>query len=282
MHKTKRLSFLTFTVVTFLCAFSGPNASAKNDVIIVPARQRMVALAFDIQSLRDLVMITYRGTTDTEQPLLHVWEPKTKAWRELSSDGFSVGQFMSSQPDTIYLVGTENSIPKMVIEGAAQARTVVRIDSISIAEVVNTLDQTMKFSESEWAALQERHGLQTRDLNYERRKWGRFGPPPGTVKASDEPAVQEEVPVMEAPSADHVEPLPEATEATAEDQASTPFVMDNNASQPLAPDEAPAVVAEAPVRAEKGSAAVEDNRLSTIATETPVAPSAGSLSPEDK
>jgi len=300
MHSSSIRGFILFTMAMVSVLTAGSAQAARKDVLVVPARQRTVALAFDVQAMRDLVMITYRGTASTGSPLMHVWTPSAKAWRELSPEEYAFGQFMTSQPGTLFLVGTDHDLPASVIEGAAQAAKVIRIDSISMAEVANTLDQHLKFSTREWKALSERHGLQTRDLNYERRKWGRFGPPPSARPAEPEKTVfpDDEFPqdMTESPdaatdTADAVPAEPKTDDATTsvdggtpteapapviepaiepviEPETPEPFVLDASAGAPLEPEAAvpPAV----PAIEEKGATPPAD--LPTI----------DELLPEDK
>lgn len=266
------------------------DAARKQDVLVVPARQRTVALAFDVRALRDLVMITYRGTAATETPLMHVWSPSANAWQELAPEAFAFGQFMSEQPGTLFLIGSDRDLPASVIAGASQAAQVVRIDSISMAEIANTLNQHLKFSPREWRTLAERHGIQTRDLNYEQRKWGRFGPPPSARPAAPETTPSTEAVEAEDPTAEDTTDSTElmtpaeparavATEpvaiqpepAVAEPEATPPFVLDASVGAPLEPETSvPADETAAPVIEEKG------------ATPPAALPSIDELLPEDK
>ncbi len=236
-----RFILIALTLVPFL-ATGTAQAARKQDVLVVPARQRTVALALDVRAMRDMVLITYRGTASTGTPLMHVWSSSANAWQELAPEAYAIGQFMPSQPGTLILIG--NDVPASVIEGAAQAEKVIRIDSVSIAEMANLLNQHLNFSSREWKALAERHGMQTRDLNYEKRKWGRFGPPKS--ERTDEQMPQE---VTESPEAavaapevaDPVETAKPDIAATAPEtkpEAAAPIVIDASAGAPLEPEAA--------------------------------------------
>lgn len=243
-----RLNLIALVLVPFLAAGS-VQAARRQDVLVVPARQRTVALALDVRAMRDMVMITYRGTASTGTPLMHVWSSSANAWQELAPEAYAIGQFMPLQPGTLFLIGSD--VPASVIDGAAQAAKIVRIESVSIPEIANTLNQHLNFSAREWKALAERHGMQTRDLNYEKRKWGRFGPPSSEQPALEKPSMPEEdMPDELTPEA----PAPEV-------------VLDAAAGAPLEPEAAvaPVVVATPPVTPvieEKGS--VQQIALPTI------------------
>ncbi len=259
-------------------------AAHKQDVLVVPARQRTVALAFDVRAMRDMVMITYRGTAATKTPLMHVWSPSANAWQELSAEAYAFGQFTPGQLGTLFLIGADRDLPASVIEGGSQAATVVRIDSISMAEIANTLNQHLSFSTREWAALAERHGLKTTDLNYERRKWGRFGPPrsdrpaePAKSAFPDDELPQDipEAPEPQAEPAPVQEPVPVAPPAPViEPEQPAPFVLDASVGAPLEPEKVavPVVVATPPV-----TPVVIEEKGATAAL-----PTIGELLPEDK
>jgi len=261
-----RFSLIALTLVPFLAG--NAQAARRQDVLVVPVRQRTVALALDVRAMRDLVLITYRGTASTGTPLMHIWSPAANAWQELAPESYAIGQFMPSQPGTLFLIG--NDVPASVIEGAAQAAKVVRIDSVSISEIANTLNQNLKFTPREWTALAERHGMQTRDLNYERRKWGRFGPPPSErpeAEIPQESTVSPEVavadPEVTAPVTSEVE---STTPATIKPEVVAPIVLDASAGAPLAPEAAVSPSAnEAPVAPViEGKKSVPEVALPTI------------------
>lgn len=265
-----RFTLVALTLVPFLAAGSA-QAARQQDVLVLPARQRTVALALDVRAMRDMVMITYRGTASTATPLMHIWSSSANAWKELAPEAYAIGQFMPSQPGTLFLIGSD--VPASVIEGAAQAAKVVRIDSVSIPEIANTLNQHVKFSSREWKALAERHGMQTRDQNYERRKWGRFGPPTSARSAEEVP--QEVTESMEnAVAAPVVAELLKAAknnvEATAPVtkpvEAAAPIVLDASAGPSLEPDAAvlPAATVQPAPPVIKEKASVPQADLPTI------------------
>jgi hypothetical protein len=263
------------------------DAARKQDVLVVPTRQRTVALAFDVRAMRDLVMITYRGTASTQNPLMHVWSPSANAWQELSAEAYAFGKFTTSQPGTIFLIGSDSDLPASVIEGASQASKVVRIDSISIAEMANIFNQHLAFSPREWKALAERHGLQTTDLNYERRKWGRFGPPPsertGVQKAPVFPAdelpkdIEQGIPTREATPV-KINQKQTTPAAVAPPTPPAPITLDVSAAgASLEPEAAatPSVIATPPVT----PVVIEEKGARTPPT---ALPTIGDLLPEDK
>jgi hypothetical protein len=145
-------------------------------VLVVPARHTIIKLAFDIMALRDVALVAYDKDPDIEGPFLHVWNAETPAWDRLTLDEYNVGAFCDKVPNEMILVGYSADLPATVIAGASQANKVTRIDTLNLVTIVNTLDKSMKFTPSEWKVLAKRHRLEIKDMNYERRRWGRYGP----------------------------------------------------------------------------------------------------------
>jgi len=160
-----------------LCTSTMAARHNSADVLVVPSRYTVVQFAFDIVALRDVALVAYSDNPKSEEPLLHAWNADSGAWKRITVDEYAVGAFSSEEPDEMILVGSDSDLPDTVIAGASQAKNVTRIKTLGIVDLVNTLHKRMKFSEREWNLLAERHGLKIKDLNYERRRWGRYGPP---------------------------------------------------------------------------------------------------------
>ncbi len=290
------LSWVAIVTGTALCALTPRSHAAEIDILIIPARSRVIALAFDVHALRGTRLISYRSGPGT--PLLHYWDAPARHWRQLTVEEYSFGKFMPQPARTIYLVGTDAVLPAAVIEGAGQGHALIRIQSVNIADIVNVLNQTLKFTTREWRDLAQRHGLETRDENHERRRWGRFGKPgsPRHETIQPQPAggeVQQDEPpdatTEEEPEA-HADlgPAPEAP-SPVEADAEEPWLFDQ-ATHTLAPEEPEAPVApDAPaVRAESipgimESIPVEKGRPAAIFPSDAVIPQETSdMQPEDK
>ncbi len=284
MNRRNASCLKSLVLVAALGATAGPAVAAKNDVLVVPAVARMVGLAFDVQALRDVVLITYRGNAASKTPLLHVWNPTSGAWKQLSAEEYAFGQFMSTKPGTFYIVGTDSNLPSSVEKGAELAQKVIRINTLNVAETANTFNETMKFSEREWQALSDRHGLQTRDMNFEKRKWGRYGPPgshgknprvapaPATstvaalAKEEATPSTVQTPDAAKSVEEPAAEPVAEpAAEPVATPDTSAAPIPDTSASQSLDPEDLP-----------------EAKPLKTVIRDESAVPAAAPVNPEDK
>ncbi len=151
--------------------------SYSSDVLVVPSRFTIIQLAFDVAALRDVSLIAYESSNGDEEPVLHVWNKTSSSWENLTIDEYSIGSFLATTPREMILIGSDKDLPASLISGASQAKRVTRIDSLNVAPVINELNKSMKFSQQEWKVLAERHGLQIKDRNEERRRWGRYGDP---------------------------------------------------------------------------------------------------------
>ena len=68
----------------------------ETTLVIVPARPRMVQLAFDLADMRPVVVLSCRGGARAADPLLFVWT--NGAWQYVSPDDFRERRFVSEWP----------------------------------------------------------------------------------------------------------------------------------------------------------------------------------------
>jgi hypothetical protein len=172
------------------------------DVLVVPARHRIVQFAFDISALRDTALVAYDEAPDGEGTVLHAWDDDAESWILLTADEFAIGAFSDLELRDMFLLGSDDDLPSIIITGASQAKSVTRIDSLNLKDVANGLNASMRFKSREWKALSKRHGLQIKDLNYERRRWGRYGPPSKKQPATETSAAPMEEQPIEDPELD--------------------------------------------------------------------------------
>ena len=234
-----------YVVLVALATLWGSAAGAANStVLVVPSRHTIVQLAFDIQALRGTKLIAYDKNRDTDEIVLHTWDTGQQAWSRMTLDEYAMGAFSQGVPDEIILVGSDTDLPAVVMSGASIAKKVTRIDTLNLVTVVNTLHKSMKFKPREWKIIAERHGLEVEDKNYERRRWGRYGPP-NKDKTTEDQETEEAKDTMDA--------------LDAELEAETEMPIEEKGLE-LAPEEAPETVVtpEADVTAEATVAEAEE------------------------
>jgi len=194
-------------------------------VLVVPARHTVVRFAFDIAAIRDVTLVAYGGETPQGEQLLHVWNAEAKKWTFLSMDEFSFGQFLPDVPDTVILIGASRDMPEFITANAPAAKRVINIPSINPMPMANRLNERMRFSPREWRMLAKRHGLKIKDLNEERRRYGRYGPP---GKRVERPRAADPEPVVEdAPEPTVIEETPPARE---------PIALEEKGMEPAEPE----------------------------------------------
>lgn len=186
-------------------------AARRGTVLVVPRRPTLVQIGFDVIYLRPAVMVCYETGLGLDVPAVSVWDTTTSAWRRMSLAHYQSGNFLAFSPKRAIIVGTEAELPASIGAGATWAGETVRIANLSMDDVFNALNQTLHFSGREWEWLAKRYGLQIRDLNVERRRYGRYGPPGGRpaeplIKVTPESRIMPPLPREETPA-----PVPEAT-----------------------------------------------------------------------
>lgn len=177
----RRFVALVFAVVAI--SASSAYSARMNAVMVIPARYTIVQFSFDIVTLRGVELVTYEKTGGG-MAVLYRWDWMASQWQGITASELEQFSFMKSAPDYVYLVGTDKDLPSSVDAATAGAEKVIRIKTLNLVQVINILNETMNFSQPEWEALAEKHKLKIKDWNYERRRWGRYGPPKSrTVKS---------------------------------------------------------------------------------------------------
>jgi hypothetical protein len=176
-NKKNALSFSILLLTIAMCGSSFARSSDKDTVIVVPGRPATVALALDVARMRgDVSVVLYQQIPKSTALALHTWNLKKADWDKLSLDDYSAGRIQDASPKRIILIGTEPELMS-VMERSSTWGQVTRLQTLVVVNVVNTLNDALNFSESEWRYLAKRYDLELKDLNAERRRYGRYGPP---------------------------------------------------------------------------------------------------------
>lgn len=163
-------SFLFCSVLCF-CVLAGSRAGVAPregaTLMVVPARLRVIQVAFDMIQLRSVSVVAYSGNVKSTRPLLHKWNGSE--WCYVSLDEFSEGSFVESAPSRVILIGGDEALPSVLVQGVAWCSDTERIESLNVADLINALDRSFKFKDREWKRLASRYGLTLIDINEERR-----------------------------------------------------------------------------------------------------------------
>ncbi len=162
-------------------------------VLVVPAPPTVVEWAHDIARLRPLLLVVYQERAITNVPVVHIWDSASQDWLRIASQQFVTGAIFDRPPPHAILVGPDHLLPPGMSQKPSWATKLTRIPRVDLVSMVNALNEIFSFTPSEWRALAERYGFTLRDLNEERRRWGRYGrpgegppPPPPVPRGHDE------------------------------------------------------------------------------------------------
>lgn len=219
MRKNRCLSYFALLILLALPSMQLAHAM-NNEILVVPARARTIKLAFDIQALRNPTIISYGITDDPLNPLMHVWNPAKRSWQRFPiSEIASRIMNIPANPETVYIISLPEEDLEVISTALSHANDLLNIPSMSVATILTTLNRNMAFTTQEWQALAERYQLEITELNFEKRRWGRFGPPKNQRKKvpSGQP--------FEPEPAEEVIPKPLPTESTTKNTDRQRFVI---------------------------------------------------------
>lgn len=224
MFRKAAVIALTISLFSTVCPASRAGQD-KAVVIVTPARQAIVQLAYDVYRLRgegEVSLVSFddakRGTT----PDVFLWEPASRRWSKISFSSYAAGSLFSAPPDLVVLMGVDNAMTAAMEKGSAWATNFKKIPLTTKADMINALDADFDFTTSEWRTLAAWHGLTLEDQNQERRRYGKWGksgnamPTPATESKTgnatpesipDVPVVITETPAPAAAPAAVAEPV---------------------------------------------------------------------------
>ena len=222
-------------------AFINSDASM---LLVVPSRYTIVQLAFDMAKIRPMAIVAYDDSPTSKVSRLHVWDATVQDWLRMEFSEFKSASFIRAPPKDLLVIG--NDIAGLG-DAASWASTKKRISTFSIVTVVNTLDEILSFSNSEWKTLARKYDLKLKDQNDERRRLGRWGrsgheqppaatapetvlPPPPPPKLDEADKAMEPLPVSQKPISEVIIPEPAAPPAVP-----APAPVPAPASAPTAP-----------------------------------------------
>lgn len=168
------------TGLALLCILAGSPGFAGDDsllsisgnriLLIVPARQRIVQLGFDMLALRPrLLLMTYQGTAEDNDAGMQVWNGER--WLRLSEADYGAGRFLrpGAVVHQVFLTGTEQDVPWVLQYRPAWAEDMQWIQSLQTTDLVNVLGSRFRFTREEWAWISGLHDLRLFESTIRRR-----------------------------------------------------------------------------------------------------------------
>ena len=148
-------------------------ATGPEALLVVPARYRMIDMAFSLQALRPVVVVSYKWNDKTQPPELYLWS--RAQWSPLTLDYYRSGQFLTAAPQAVVFVGRD--LPPEVTALQPQHGRVLTLETFDLATIVNSLDAVFAFDSGEWTWLANRYSFLLTDLNANARQQSRYDKP---------------------------------------------------------------------------------------------------------
>jgi hypothetical protein len=197
-------------------------------LLVVPARQRMIQIAFDMQSLRRAEVVSWRATDNPETPELNYWDGKK--WEPLSLNEFAKGSRLSRKPQKVIFIGL--GTPTVLVE-LPNLPGIARFETYDPAVIINNLDAFYAFSPGEWRLLKKRYDFVLRDVNEKVRMQNRYANPPPPVETGPKrPPIRFE---KNPPRAEVIAPKPAAGMEAAKPEPTSPAEVMKAKPEPVIP-----------------------------------------------
>lgn len=242
---TIRLVIAVISLAALNCA-EAVVAKVPSAIMVIPARYRVVELGFDMARLCNVGLISYQKEYQTGDVLLHVWNGRE--WIRIAPPEYVSGRFLLGAPDVLIVVGDEKVLPEMLTVPPEWCPKVERVKELDVGSIINGAGPVVKLSQREYKWLADKYNLTLTDLNAERRRYGRYGPPgqekiPDWVPASKRGKAMEKIdlPPPPAPAAEEKNvpvPLP-APVAEVKAVEPTPAAVIPKAVEPESPKATP-------------------------------------------
>ncbi len=173
MNVTRTLKLLVLLVLAAgtLPAFAG--SATPPAILVVPARARMVQLAFQIAAVQNVGLVSYDTSALSKDLLIHVWNGHE--WLRITTDEYTSGAFMSGTTADIFILGPADTLPPLMSADPFWGKRTHRIAVLDTATIMNELGKVLAFTPRQWKWLAEKNGLTLTDTNAERRHYGRWG-----------------------------------------------------------------------------------------------------------
>lgn len=155
--------------------FASAGNATPESIIVMPARKRVVQLAFQMTQCKDIGLVTYNNSPTLSAPLIHVWNGQE--WVQISLDDYVQGRFMSGEPKHVFLLGDSTTLPLRMMDDVAWYKDLARLTTLDTTTLINQIATALKFNSHQWKWLAKENGLKIQDENAEKRRYGRWGAP---------------------------------------------------------------------------------------------------------
>lgn len=178
MSRAKKLVSLFVSAAIAVPLFAQEAEVAKGhepSMLVVQAKQKLVQIAFDMALMRDVTLVSFDKNAKTGKITLHVWDNDIKQWVNTNLDEVKAGAGAKQAIKNSIIVGVDaGALTTLAGSTPGDVKTVVSTDLVNL---MNALNDVYLFNPNEWKWLAKRHDLELKDLNEDRRRYGRYGKP---------------------------------------------------------------------------------------------------------
>ena len=219
--------------------------SSSGTVIVMPARTRVVQLAFQVAAVKDVWLVAYNNNPALAEPLIHFWNGHE--WKQIDREAYLAGSFLPTVASDVFILGDSTSLPVFMTWPPTWVKHVHKTADLNVANLLNEFGPVLKFSRSDWEWLADQNDLNLDDRNAERRHYGRWG-----KSGAQKPFT----PVPSQPPMPEAMTLPPTAPAAKADSSKEAVMTPVPAPAAAKVPEAPKVSAEAPEAAKSPMPAV--------------------------
>ena len=174
---------LLVLISTVLCSVNSMGMAYKSrlpTMLVVPARYAQLQVAFDIANRYNTLLVSYQGSGDTPEPLLHVWSGDK--WIQISMQEYRTASFLTVRPDRVFMIGDEHVLPASLVDASNDwGSLVMSSPSSGTADIVNSFGKVAGFRRHDWVWFASRYNLDFQDLNASERRSSWYDRSPASV-----------------------------------------------------------------------------------------------------
>ncbi len=150
---------------------------SRSLLLVVPARPAVVRFCADVARMKNATMVCYEAQQRGGAPVLFLWKALSGDWVKISADDYQSGALLGRGMRRVLIIGTDRAAVAALVELSGRLGDVATIDRLDVMTLANGINDVDPFTSGQWKALARRHDLQLKDLNEDRRRYGRFGKP---------------------------------------------------------------------------------------------------------
>jgi hypothetical protein len=169
-------------------------------VVVTPARPRVVQLVQDVFRLRQMQVVSYQGTADTADPVLHKWDGR--AWKRITLE-----EYQAALPERVVLIGDQKALPAVLIEASSRSEDTLNIQTFDVSAILEECSKLFNLSPREMTSLAKNNGVVVVDRNADLIRYGKYYPGPGFEKLRAAPKAPKGIDKGEVPLEPDLPPI---------------------------------------------------------------------------